>query len=145
MLVAAFHDDVDLARARIALAVGAPRPAEVPSTQIGADVMRSLATRDRPMLVGPASPETLAAVDAELPAGIDHPANGEEITAWVMANTRPGDVVVLPFVGTAVRPVARKIYDSGRGVLAVSHNPESRSVLAGSTMSLPTDGTINPS
>ena len=69
---------------------------------------------------------------------------GGTISEWVATHTRPGDIVVLPFVGTALRSVAHQIYDSGRSVLAVSHNPESQSALNGSTMSLPIGGTINP-
>jgi hypothetical protein len=69
---------------------------------------------------------------------------GTDILSWINANTDPGDLVILPFVGVALRPVAEQIYNSGRSLLAIAHNPGSSSALAGSTMSLPTGATVNP-
>ena len=63
---------------------------------------------------------------------------------WINVHTDPGDLIILPFVGVALRPLAEQIYDSGRSVLAVAQNSGSRSALSGATMSLPTRGMINP-
>lgn len=143
VLIAALQEDVDLSAARVAVAFEDPQPAELPSLQMGVDIGATLSSRDRRLLVGPVGPDELPAVGVVLPEGVEQ-RPGASIIEWVASNTRPGDLVVLPFVGTALRPVAHEIYDSGRSVLAISQNPESQSALSGSTMSLPVGGTINP-
>ena len=76
--------------------------------------------------------------------GIEHREGPDDITDWVAENTQPGDLVILPLRDMELRPSAIKIFDSGRSVLAVTHNPESQSALNGSTMTLPVGGSIAP-
>jgi hypothetical protein len=115
----------------------------VPSISLGAQVARSLVGKDHRLLVGPAAPEEISALDIQLPEHSEY-RDGIDVVRWVNTHTDPGDLVILPFVGDAPRPVAEQIYDSGRSVLAVAQNPGSQSALGGSTMSLPIGGTVNP-
>ncbi len=142
VLIAALHDDVEPHR-RVALVVHHLIPGSVPSISLGAQIALPFAKKDRPLVVGPAAPEEISALDIRLP---EHSVyrDGVDVISWVNANTDPGDLVILPFVGVALRPVAEQIYNSGRSLLAVSQNPGSRSALGGSTMSLPIGGTVNP-
>ncbi len=142
VLIAALHDDV-ATHPSVALVAHNLIPGSVPSISLGAQIARSLTGKDRPLVVGPAAPEAISALDIQLP---EHSAyrDGADVVSWVNANTDPGDLIILPFVGVALRPVAEQIYNSGRSLLAVAQNPGSRSALGGSTMSLPIGGTVNP-
>jgi Kef-type K+ transport system membrane component KefB len=142
VLIAALHDDLQ-PHQRIALIAHNLIPGRVPSISLGAQVARSLVGKDHPLVVGPAAPEEISALDIQLPEHSEY-RDGTDIISWVNTNTDPGDLVILPFVGDALRPVAEQIYDSGRSLLAVAQNPGSQSALGGSTMSLPIGGTVNP-
>jgi hypothetical protein len=142
VLIAALHDDVATHQS-VALIAHNLTPGIAPSLSLGARIARPLTGKDHPLIVGPAAPEAITALDIGLP---EHSVyrDGADVVSWVNANTDPGDLIILPFVGVAVRSVAEQIYNSGRSVLAVAHNPGSRSALGGSTMSLPIGGTLNP-
>jgi hypothetical protein len=142
VMIAALHDDV-VTHPRVALVAHNLIPGSVPSLSQGAQIARSLTGKDHPLVVGPAAPDAISALDIRLP---EHSVyrTGEDVVSWVNANTEPGDVVILPFVGVALRPIAEQIYNSGRSLLAVAQNPGSQSALGGSTMSLPIGGTVNP-
>lgn len=142
VLIAALHDDLQ-PHQRVALVIHDLRPGSVPSISQGAQIARALTGKDHPLVVGPATPEQISSLDIELPEHSEY-RDGTDIIGWVDTNTDPGDVVILPFVGVALRPVAERIYDSGRSLLAIAQNPGTRSVLGGSTMSLPVGGTVNP-
>jgi nucleotide-binding universal stress UspA family protein len=142
VLIAALHDDLQ-PHQRIALIAHNLIPGRVPSISLGAQVARTLVGKDHPLVVGPAAPEEISALDVQLPEHSKY-SDGTDIISWVNTNTDPGDLVILPFVGDALRPVAEQIYDSGRSLLAVAQNPGSQSALGGSTMSLPIGGTVNP-
>ncbi len=142
VLIAALHDEV-VARRRVALVAHNVTPGGVPSLSMGAEIGRLLAGKDRPLVVGPATSEQLAAYGIGLPEDTEY-RNGSNIVGWVDAHTDPGDLVIMPFVGVANRPIAERIYYSGRSVLAVAQNPGSQSALGSSTMSLSIGGTVNP-
>jgi len=142
VLIAALHDDLQ-PHQRIAFVADDLIPGRVPSISLGAQVARSLVGKDHPLVVGPAAPEEISALDIQLPEHSEY-RDGTDVISWVNTNTDPGDLVILPFVGDALRPVAEQIYDSGRSLLAVAQNPGSQSALGGSTMSLPIGGTVNP-
>lgn len=143
VVVAALHDDLQ-PHQRVALVAHNLRPGSVPSLSLGSRVARSLTGKDHPLLVGPASADAISALDIQLPEHSDYRTSADVIVDWVNANTDPGDLIIFPFVGVALRPIAEQIYQSGRSLLAVAQNPVSRSVLGGTTMSLPIGGTINP-
>jgi hypothetical protein len=96
-----------------------------------------LRRRDEELILGPLPPATLIEADVELPERIDHREGPDDISDWVAENTQPGDLVILPLRDIKLRPSAIKIYESGRSVLAVTHNPESQSALSGSTIDTP--------
>lgn len=142
VLIAALHDHV-APHPRVALVAHNVVPGSALSLSLGAQVGSVLTGKDHPLLVGPASSEDIAALGVTLPEDTEF-RDGGDLADWVNANTDPGDVVIVPFVGVALRPVAEKIYDSGRSILAVAQNPGSQSAFGGSTMSLPIGGTVNP-
>jgi len=146
-MIAALHPDGDLTETRLALVVRDEDlgPGNVPSLRIAADVASTLAQRGRPLIVGPVGSEDLAAVDVDLPEAVEYPGGPDDLIEWVRHATEPGDTIVLPFLGIELKSAAIEIYDSGRSVLAVTPNPESRSALNGSTMTLPVGGTLTPS
>ena len=143
VLIAALHDDVP-AQPRVALLVHDVAPGGVLSLSLGAQIVTVLAGKDHPVLVGPATAEEVAAFDITLPEHIEYRNGGGDVVDWVKANTEPGDLIVVPFVGVALRPLSERIYKTGRSVLAVAQNPGSQPALGASTMSLPIGGTINP-
>ena len=143
VLIAALHDDLQ-PHQRIALIADNLIPGRVPSISLGAQIARSLASKDHPLVVGPAAPEKISALDIQLPEHSAYRTSDDVVVDWVNANTDPGDLIIFPFVGVAMRPVAEQIYNSGRSLLAVAQNPGSQSALGGSTMSLPIGGTVNP-
>ncbi|MBT4983055.1 MAG: cation:proton antiporter, partial [Ilumatobacter sp.] len=142
VLIAALHDDV-VAHPRVALVAHSVVPGSALSLSLGAQIASAFAGKDHPLLVGPAAPEHLAALDIAFPADTEY-RGGSDVVGWVNANTDPGDLVIVPFVGVSLRPLAEQIYDSGRSILAVAQNPGSQPALGGSAMSLPIGGTVNP-
>ena len=142
VLIAALHDDVDPQR-RVALLAQNLLPGSVPSVSLGAQIGKTLTGKDHPLLIGPATPEAVSALDIPLPEHLVH-REGLDLVSWVEANTDPGDLVILPFVGVSLRSDAEQIYNSGRSLLAVVQNPGSRLALGGSTMSLAIGGTVSP-
>ena len=142
-LIAAPHSPVDLENGNVALLAHDVSPGGRPSPQLAADVARSLAGHDRPLIVGPTSGERLARLELDLPEHTRY-TTGDDVVEWVEANTRVGDIVVVPFVGITIRAVAHKIHDRGRSILAVAYNPASRPTRGASAMSIATGGTIDP-
>ena len=142
VLIAALHDDIET-HPNVALVAHNVMPGTAASISLGVQIARTLSGKDHPLVVGPAASEAIAALGIQLPDHSEH-REGTDILSWINANTDPGDLVILPFVGVALRPVAEQIYNSGRSLLAIAHNPGSSSALAGSTMSLPTGATVNP-
>ena len=49
---------------------------------------------------------------------------------WAATNTQPGDLVILPVRDLEFRSAAIELFESGRSVFAVTHNPESQSAPA---------------
>ena len=128
---------------RVALVAHDLVPGSVPSLSLGAQIAQLLTGKENALLVGPAGPEAISALDIRLPE-LSVYRGGADVLGWVNANTEPGDLVIVPFVGVSTRPVSELIYESGRCVLAVAQNPGPSSAPGGSTMSLPIGGTVNP-
>jgi hypothetical protein len=143
--IAAIHADADTATSRFVLLARNRNlvPGHLPSLRIAADIAETLAGRDRPLLVGPLSPEALETAGIDVPRDAEHRDGPDNIADWVAQNTQPNDFIVLPFRGAALRSAAIEIFDTGRSGLAVTHNPESRSALGGSTMTLPIGRSIS--
>ena len=141
VLIAALQTPVDFEHATVALVAHDLSPGGEPSLQLGADVARSLAGHDVQLVVGPTSGDALAHLG--LPEHTRY-RTGDDVVAWVEANTGVGDIVVIPFVGITIRSAARKIHALGRNVLAVAYNPASQQSRGASTMSIATGATINP-
>jgi Kef-type K+ transport system membrane component KefB len=144
--VAALHDNPDAKQGRVVLIAHQPDlvPGNRPSLRLGVEIATMLRRRDEMLVLGPLPPASLIEADIALPERVDHSAGPDDITDWVAENTQPGDLVILPIRDIKLGPSAIKIYESGRSVLAVTHNPESQSALNGSTMTLPVGGSIAP-
>ena len=146
-MIAALHPTGDPAAHRIALVVGNKDlgPGHLPSLRTALDVAVGLAQRGQSLIMGPVGIDRLGESDVTVPEQVEERVGPDDITEWAEANTEPGDLVIIPFVGLDVRAAALKLHDAGRSVLAVAQNPESQSALNGSTMTLPIGGTITPS
>jgi hypothetical protein len=144
--VAALHDDTDTKHGRVVIVARRSDlvPGNRPSLRLGVEIATMLRRRDDELIVGPLPPASLIEADIELPENIEHREGPDDIADWVAENTQPGDLVILPLRDIKLRPSTIKIYESGRSVLAVTHNPESQSILNGSTMTLPVGGSIAP-
>ncbi len=144
--VAALHDNPDAEQGRVVIVARRSDlvPGNQPSLRLGVEIARMLRRRDEELILGPLPPATLIEADIELPERIEHHEGPDDIADWVAENTQPGDLVILPLSDIKLRPSAIKIFESGRSVLAVTHNPESQSALNGSTMTLPVGGSIAP-
>ena len=66
-----------------------------------------------------------------------HRSGPESVEAFAADHSQPGDIVVVPVREAAMSSVAAHVFESGRSVLAVIHNPESQSSTGVNTMSLP--------
>jgi hypothetical protein len=121
-------------------------PGQEPALRLAAELAKNLIGRDRTLVVGPLSPDLLAAEGISLPEHTEHwdgeVGGPEEAEKWVAERTEPGDLIILPFHELAIRASAIRIFDSGRSVLAVTHNPESQSGLGSSTLTLPIGGSF---
>ncbi len=146
VMIAALHPDVEIARQRLALVArdGDFTPGHLPSLRLAADITNTLTHRDRPLVVGPARADAFDGADIELPDHAEFYGGHDDIAGWAARHTEPGDVVILPLRGFALRAAAVSIHESGRSVLAVAQNPMSRSALTGSAMTLPLGGSITP-
>jgi Kef-type K+ transport system membrane component KefB len=144
--VAALHDNPDAKQGRVVLIARQPDlvPGNRPSLRLGVEIATMLRRRDETLILGPLPPASLIDADIALPERIEHRAGSDDISDWVAENTQPGDLIILPIRDVKLGPSAIKIYESGRSVLAVTHNPESQSALNGSTMTLPIGGSIAP-
>lgn len=121
-------------------------PGEEPALRLAAELATNVVGRDRTLIVGPLSPDVVAEAGISLPEHLEHWSGDvggpEEAERWVAVCTAPGDLIILPFHELAIRASAIRIFDSGRSVLAVTHNPESQSGLGSSTLTLPIGGSF---
>jgi hypothetical protein len=113
---------------------------------LAAELATNVAGRDGTLIVGPLSPDVVAEAGISLPEHLEHWSGDvdgtDDAEHWVAERTEPGDLIILPFHELAIRSSAIKIFDSGRSVLAVTHNPESQSGLGGSSLTLPIGGSF---
>jgi hypothetical protein len=100
--------------------------------------------REETLVLGPLTAAAVTAAGIALPERIEHRPGSDDLTDWAAANTKPGDLVILPIRDLEFRSAAIELFESGRSVLAVTHNPESQSPLSGSSMTLPVGGSIAP-
>ncbi len=118
-------------------------PGQLPGLRLAAEIASNLHRRDQPLVVGPLAPTTITANGLELPEHVEHRDGPDDIAAWALECTNPGDLIVLPFNDTAFRAGAVSIFESGRSILAVNGNPESQSRL-GTTLTLPIGAATSP-
>ena len=144
--VAALHDNPDAKGGRVVLIAQHDDlvPGNRPTLRLGIEIATMLRGRDDALILGPLPPASLIEAEIALPEHVEHRAGLADIADWVAENTEPGDLVIIPFRDIKLRPLAIKTFESGRSVLAVTHNPESQSALNGSTMTLPVGGSIAP-
>ena len=119
-------------------------PGNLPSLHLGADIASMLMRRKDKLIVGPLPPDAITGSGIGLPDQITHCEGNDDIAAFVAEHTSPGDVVIIPVRDGEIRSQLIEVFDTGRSVLAVTHNPESQPSLAGSTMTLPVGGSIFP-
>jgi Kef-type K+ transport system membrane component KefB len=119
-------------------------PADMPSLRLAADVATSLATHTDTMVIGPLTDGAIVDFDIPLPAHAERRGGSEKIAHFAIENSEPGDMVIIPMRDIAIRSDALAVFEAGRSVLAVTHNPESQSALNASTLTLPVGATINP-
>jgi hypothetical protein len=81
------HDDLQ-PHQRIALIAHNLIPGRVPSISLGAQVARSLVGKDHPLLVGPAAPEEISALDIQLPEHSEY-RDGIDVIRCVNTNSDP--------------------------------------------------------
>lgn len=118
-------------------------PGRVPSLLVGSELAAALSDRERPLTVGPLSPEQLATVGVKLPEATAHAGLPAEFGEWLDSVTRPGDLVIVP-IDRITSSTFAGLFDSGRSVLAVSHNPATQTRLGGTTLSFPVGGSVAP-
>ena len=118
-------------------------PGDLPSLQLGADVASTLLGHDESLLVGPLAPSAASNAGITLTDRLEHRKwSTGDFAEWVAGCTEPGDLVIVPLRDPELRSKVIDIFDSGRSVLAVTHNPESALDLAGRTMSLSVEGSV---
>ncbi len=117
-------------------------PGRVNSLLVAAELAAELSDRDRPLLVGPLTPDVLKELGCDLPEETAHIEPSSAVD-WLETATRPGDLVIQ---GTVLAPDRRllALHSAGRSVIAVSHNPASETRLTGSSLAFPVGGSINP-
>jgi Kef-type K+ transport system membrane component KefB len=116
-------------------------PGNRPSLQLGINISSALTTRSVPLVVGPLSPVAMSESGLTLPEDVEYRPGPTQIVAFAAEHTRPGDIVVLPARAPQIRTKAMKVFESGRSVLVVAHNPESQTSLGGTTITLPVNRT----
>jgi hypothetical protein len=119
-------------------------PGQEPALRLAAEFAVALVGRDRILHVGPLPPDALRGEDVALPEHVAHVPGSDDPHTWAVEQTEPGDLLIVPFHDIAVRPSVIQIYDSGRSVLAVTHNPESQLGLSASTLTLPVGSSFAP-
>jgi Kef-type K+ transport system membrane component KefB len=115
-------------------------PGNLPTMALALELACTLARdRNEGLLVGPVTPEDLAAagLGTTVTAHHAHRDGADDLTTWSAAVTRPGDLIVIPIHDTAIAPAAVEVFRSGRSVLAVSQNPETATGAVINPMSLP--------
>ena len=144
--VAALHDTAEAKRGKLVLIASEPNlvPGDRPALRLGVEIATLLRRRDETLIVGPLPVASITAAGIVLPEHIEHRSGPDDIADWAATNTEPGDLVILPSPDLEFRSAAIELFESGRSVLAVTHNPESQSALNGSSMTLPIGGSIAP-
>lgn len=130
--IALFAGDDDLA------------PGQLPSLRLAAELATGLLTDEHLLKLGPATREALVAREVLLPSAVVSCPEPRRLIDWALANTESGDVVVLSFVDLSLRSAAIDLFETGRSVVAITHNAESASRLQRSTMSVPVGGSMAP-
>jgi nucleotide-binding universal stress UspA family protein len=136
--MAALLPGSDSARVVLYASTSEPRPGYRPTLALAAEVAATLARRrDEPLVVGPVAPQEL--VDAALAPALDgeHVPGSRDLEEWAAASTRPGDVIVVPAYDATIGAAVIRLRESGRSVVAISQNPESRAAAVISPMNLP--------
>ncbi len=118
---------------------------EVPTLQLGVETAATLTGGDDPLIVGPLAPDAIAGTGIALPERVEHRDGPAGIVAWVAEATEPGDLVILPMRDAELRAAAIGVFESGRSIMGVAHNPSSLSGLTGTPMTLPVAGSLGPS
>jgi Kef-type K+ transport system membrane component KefB len=119
-------------------------PARLPSLRRAAELACEVSEREHPLIVGPVAPDRITGAQIVLPAQAEHVDQGSgSLAHWAAENSRPGDIVIVPFTG-GVDTWLEALFGDGRSVLAVTENPGSESRLTGSTMGFPVGGVITP-
>ncbi|MDX2378732.1 MAG: cation:proton antiporter [Acidimicrobiia bacterium] len=144
--IAAFHDSSDGGHRRAFLLVRDSDldPGQEPALRLAAQFAHDLVGRDQVLRVGPLSPDSLVRAGVSLPEHVEHAPGPDDPEAWAEDQTRQGDLVIVPFHALEMRPPSIRIFDSGRSVLAVTHNPESQLGLSASTLTLPVGSSFAP-
>jgi hypothetical protein len=117
-------------------------PGNLPSLRLGADIASLLVQRHATLIVGPVPPDAITNHDIALPEQTEHLGEPDDIASFAAEHSQPGDIVILPTRTTEIGSRALEVFESGRSVLAVTHNPESQPSLSGTTMTLPFSATV---
>jgi Kef-type K+ transport system membrane component KefB len=117
-------------------------PGNLPSLRLGADIASLLVQRHGALIVGPLPPDAITDRDIALPEQAEHLGGPDDIASFAAEHSQPGDIIILPIRTSEIGSRALEVFESGRSVLAVAHNPESQPSLSGSTMTLPSSGTL---
>jgi Kef-type K+ transport system membrane component KefB len=119
-------------------------PARAPSVAVAAELAAELSDRERPLFVGPVSPDRVCELGVELPEQAVHvEPSGGTLSEFLAEHTRPGDLVIAPVIRTPHRWLL-DLHASGRSIIAMSHNPATETKLSGSSLSFPVGGSIAP-
>jgi Kef-type K+ transport system membrane component KefB len=141
--IAALHPRPVSGRVVLCSGAGQLAPGHLPTMTLALELAATLSRRqEEPLIVGPLSPPALEAAGLHPPPSVEHHDGPADLEEWAAANTRPGDLLVVPIRGTSIRSPTMRIYGSGRSVLAVSQNPETSAASVVSPMNLPLGGTL---
>jgi Kef-type K+ transport system membrane component KefB len=142
--IAALHDLPRIGEGRVILFARETDlvPANLPSLRLGADIASLLVQRHGALIVGPLPPDAITDRDIALPEQAEHLGGPDDIASFAAEHSQPGDIIILPIRTSEIGSRALEVFESGRSVLAVAHNPESQPSLSGSTMTLPSSGTL---
>jgi Kef-type K+ transport system membrane component KefB len=136
--IAALHPDNEGGRVVLFSAARELAPGNLPTMALALELATTLSrNRGQELVIGPVPPSELTTAGLTVPATSEHRDGDKDFESWAAAATLPGDLLVVPLHETSIGPAANRVYDSGRSVLAVIHNPETSSASAVSPMTLP--------
>jgi Kef-type K+ transport system membrane component KefB len=139
--VAAIHDE-SFDRVVLVAQENDRIPGRVPMLATAAKLVAKLVDRDRPLAVGPLSREAIESIGVELPGDVIQLEPSDDLEAWLLATTRPGDLLVVP-IDDRITSTLISVHEAGRSVVAVTH-PVTDSPLTGSTLTFPAGGSVGP-